>query len=617
MARSRLGLSPDLFVTAFPFHVVFDRDMRVLQAGRVLHRLCPKLSPGTLLHQHFEINRPHIQFTFEAIREQSQSLFLLESLQDRALVLKGQMLPNDRRGVMFFLCSPWLTELASAAALDLSLDDFAVHDPVTDFLFLLQSKDSALSDLNMLAMKLQEQRAELQKAHGELEARIHEQAAVEAQLARAASHDSLTGLFNRRRFDEELDRELARTHRTGTKGALLFLDLDQFKDVNDSFGHQAGDELLVSVAVLLGDRVRETDSVARLGGDEFAVLLPNTGMGQASAVAEKILQTLCDHAFAINGHPISMTASIGMALLPKHGNTAADLLSRADMAMYQAKEDGRNRVRAFSPDGNRQGEIEARLNWRNRIHEALEKELFLLHAQPILDLSRNQVSQYELLLRMNAEGGRILLPAEFLTVAEQSGSIQAIERWVVRRAIHLIAEHRQEGWEPCLEVNLSGKAFADPELLPTIRHELSTTGVNPTNLVLEVTETSAISNITQAQEFVRSLRDLGCRFALDDFGIGASSFYLLKHLAVDYLKIDGSFIRDLPRSSVDQHLVRAMVEVARGLGIQTIAEYVGDEETVRLLREYGVDYAQGYHIGRPDPTSEVISDAAGRVGRAA
>lgn len=379
----------------------------------------------------------------------------------------------------------------------------------------------------------------------------------------------------------------------------MFLDLDNFKDVNDSLGHLVGDELLASLAGLLRERLRETDIVARSGGDEFAILLHHTDGDQARAVAEHLLDAVRRHNIVVSGQPVGATASIGIVLIPEHGATVGELFARADLALYQAKENGRNGLAVYRPERDCQAQAESRLGWQHRIQEALEKDRFLLDAQPVLHLRSNQISQYELLLRLVADGGAIVLPGAFLDIAERFGLIHEIDRRVVRRAIQLIAEQRRMGRDLRLEVNLSGKAFADKELLPMIERELATTSTSPASLVLEVTETAAIANMHQAQKFVGTLKGLGCQFALDDFGVGFSSFYRLKYLPVDYLKIDGSFIRNLPHDPMDQHLVKAMVEVARGLGKETIAECVGDEETLQVLRECGVDYAQGYHIGRP------------------
>lgn len=434
---------------------------------------------------------------------------------------------------------------------------------------------------------------------------ISERKRFEAQLLHLANHDPLTSLFNRRRFGEEVERQLANARRYGVHGALLFMDLDQFKDVNDTRGHRAGDELLVRLSRLLRERLRETDIVARLGGDEFAILLPHTDRAESMAVAELLLDAVRNCVFTTGGAPLRVSASIGVALFPEHSTDADELLSQADLAMYQSKEQGRNRAMMFVPEAHWQEEIESRLGWHQRIHEALEQDLFVLHAQPILDLHNDAITQYEVLIRAVNEDGTVALPGAFLDIAERSGLIQEIDRWVVRRAISLLARATSDGERLRLEVNLSGKAFSDASLLTMIESELERTGVDPANLVLEVTETAAIANMEEAEKFVRKLKAIGCKFALDDFGVGFSSFAHLKYLPVDYLKIDGSFIRELARNPVDQHLVGAIVDVAHALGKQTIAEFVGDAVTLDLLREYGVDFAQGYYIGHPVPVDRM------------
>jgi diguanylate cyclase (GGDEF)-like protein/PAS domain S-box-containing protein len=426
---------------------------------------------------------------------------------------------------------------------------------------------------------------------------ISDQKRFQDQLMRLANHDHLTDLYNRRRLEEELDLHLAESRRYGIHGALLFVDLDQFKDVNDSLGHLVGDQILVRIAGLLRERLRETDIIARMGGDEFAILLPHTDVDQAQALAEQIVAAFQTTTITAEERPISATASIGIALYPEHGVNVGDLLARADLAMYQSKENGRNRCTLYEPERDWQAAIASRLNWQRRIREALEKDLFVLQAQPILDLRSNAISNYELLLRMIGEKGEVILPGAFLDTAERFGLIHAIDRWVVKRAIRLIAAHRKAGRIISLVINVSAKAFTDPELLPMIKRELGVWSIDPKSLILEVTETAAITNIYQAEKFVTALKQMGCRIGLDDFGVGFASFYHLKHLPVDYLKIDGSFIRDLPRDQVDQQLVRAMVAVAGGLAKEIVAEFVTDAETVRLLREFGVQYAQGFHIG--------------------
>ena len=435
---------------------------------------------------------------------------------------------------------------------------------------------------------------------------ISERKRFEQQLVQLANHDPLTGLYTRRRFQEEVDRHLAEARRYGVHGALVFVDLDQFKDVNDSLGHPAGDALLVRVSALLRERLRETDIIARMGGDEFAVLLAHTDRTQALALTERLLDSLRKTTIEAEGRPINVTASIGIALFPEHATTLDDLLARADLAMYQSKENGRNQFSLYAPDRDLQADSQSRLSWQRRIREALDRDLFQLQAQPILDLRTNRIAQYELLVRMIGDKGEIIHPGAFLDTAERFGLIQAIDRWVIRRAIRLLAGHHGAGRDIKLAVNVSGKALADADLLPMIQDELTRAGVNPRSLSLEITETTAITNIHLAEKFVDTLRNLGCQVGLDDFGVGFASFYHLKSLAVDYLKIDGSFIRDLPRNTVDQHLVKAIVAIARGLGKATIAEFVSDDETLKLLREYGVDCAQGFHIGA-DAGPEIVS----------
>ncbi len=432
---------------------------------------------------------------------------------------------------------------------------------------------------------------------------ISERKRFETQIMFMANRDPLTNLLNRRRFHEDMEGWLAQTRRFGIKGAVLFLDIDNFKYINDSLGHQAGDKLLIAIADLLRERLRETDILARLGGDEFAIILPHADVSLAESVANQIRELVQYHTSVEKNYPPGITVSIGIAMFPGHGDTVETLLSYADLAMYRAKEEGRNRVCVYTPEQKTQ--IESRLVWEKSIHEALNKDNFVLFLQPIMDIRQNLIIGHEALLRMISEKGETVAPSSFLDVAERFGLIHDIDRWVVSRAIRLIQKLKQDNKPAYLEVNLSGRSFADKKLLPLIRNELAETGIDSASLVFEITETALIENMAAAQLFIAELKSLGCRFALDDFGVGFSSFNYIKHLPVDYLKIDGSFVRNLPHDTVDQHLVKAMVEVARGLGKKTTAEFVENEETLRLLREYGVDYAQGYHVGKPRKMSEL------------
>jgi diguanylate cyclase (GGDEF)-like protein/PAS domain S-box-containing protein len=438
---------------------------------------------------------------------------------------------------------------------------------------------------------------------------VTERKRFEDQLRYLADHDSLTGLLNRRRFERELCDHLSRvTGSGGPFGAVLLLDLDNLKYVNDSLGHSVGDDLITSVGNVLRQRLRSTDVLARLGGDEFAVLLPTGGQREALRVAENLLTAVRTHNLAGAGHRVQTTTSIGIAIVDEADATAAELLIAADLAMYEAKEAGRNQVAVFAPA--RRPEADAPLAWSARIRHALDGNGFQLFVQPILDLATGDVTRYEALVRI-VDGGTVVTPNVFLPVAERFGLMTGIDRWVVRRAIELLGDAGTTQRDVVLEVNLSGTSLTDRQFLSYVAAELADADVDPSRLIFEITETAAIANMNQAATFARDLARLGCRFALDDFGAGFASFYYLKHLPLSYLKLDGDFVRDLPHNATDQLVVRAMVEVARGLEMRTIAEFVGDAETVDLLRDYGVDYAQGYYVGKPVP-AETLLDAAVR-----
>ncbi len=435
---------------------------------------------------------------------------------------------------------------------------------------------------------------------------ISERKRYESRLRHLVHHDALTGLFNRRRFEEELSRELAHASHNGSEAALLVLDLDNFKYVNDMFGHSAGDEVIRSVATLLRGRLRSGDTLARLGGDEFAVLLGGADAETAQRVAGELCELVRRHPPAAAG-ALGVSTSIGVTLLDGRAVTEEELLLEADVAMYEAKEEGRGGWALYRPGQGRRGGLQAGLPWAERIRKALDEDLLALWCQPIVDLSSNDTSQYEVLVRMETKEGDIVLPDDFLPTAERFGLVQAIDRWVIREAIALAARRARARPEAdlVLEVNLSARSLGDPDLVGFIEREMAAGSVDPASMIFEITETTAMAHIDEARRLASRLSGLGCRLALDDFGVGFGSFYYLKHLPLHYLKIDGDFIVNLPRSPVDQRMVGAMVEVARGLGLRTIAEFVGDEETVALLRGYGVDFVQGSHLGMPAPASSL------------
>ena len=434
---------------------------------------------------------------------------------------------------------------------------------------------------------------------------ISERKELAGRLEYLVDHDFLTGLYNRRHFEQELAREVERASRYGSPGVVFLIDIDNFKTVNDTFGHMAGDDLLKAIAGLLKHRMRHTDILARVGGDEFAVLLPQTNATQATGVADDFVKALDKQAAMLANQSIRITASVGVASFDDISD--AEVLARADVAMYAAKQAGRNRFIIYQPFAGSGNQGNLRFNEVDRIRQAIEEDQFLLYGQPILDLKTDEVSQYELLLRLpGGEGCEPLAPSSFLYVAERFGIILAIDIWVVRKAIALIGECERIGRRLTLNVNLSGKSIGDPELTMFIEKALMEGGIDPSCLVFELTETAAIANLPQARAFAERMHHCGCRLALDNFGAGLASFYYLKNFPFDYLKIDGEFIRRFSVNPIDQLVVKAIVCIAQGMGQKTIAEFVADADTVCLLRDSGVDCAQGYHIGLPKPVAEFL-----------
>ena len=433
---------------------------------------------------------------------------------------------------------------------------------------------------------------------------------TEAELRYLADHDSLTGLLDRRRFRAELDQYVSFSARYGGRGAVMIIDIDSLKAINDTHGHHAGDNLIRQVAGVMRERVRATDIVARLSGDEFAILMPQTDVEGALHLGEDLRSQIAE---TIQPTPDAdpATISVGVTMFGGEGGIGAEsVLVAADQAMYQAKEGGRNQIALFRDPGEPQRDPERRQTTAARIRDALTDDRLSLHTQPIRSLASGGIERYELLLRMTSEEGELLPAASFIEAAERSGMIQELDRWVVGRALELLVEREQQGAPLSLHVNISGASLTDISVLEFIERRLDEGGADPSRCTFEITETANVYDYERATGFADRLTEFGCQVAIDDYGAGFGPFHYLKRIPFDLIKIDGSFIRDMPRSDADQLTVQAIVQIARGLGKTTIAEYVQDDQTAEMLREYGVDMAQGYHLGRPMGLDEAFAETA-------
>jgi diguanylate cyclase (GGDEF)-like protein len=437
-------------------------------------------------------------------------------------------------------------------------------------------------------------------------ARLRKAERTEAELRYLADHDSLTGLLDRRRFRGELDQYVSFSARYGGQGAVMIVDIDGLKAVNDTLGHQAGDNLIRQVAETLRERVRATDIVARLSGDEFAVLMPQTDTAGALALGEDLRAQVAEGERS-SAEPISTTISVGITMFGGGRGGAEAVLAAADQAMYRAKEDGRNQIALFRDPSEPKQAQKRRQTTAARTRDALSDERLSLHSQPIRSLASGGIERYELLLRMTDEDGALLPAASFIEAAERSGMVQELDRWVVGRALELLVECERQGRPLSLHVNLSGASLTDISVLEFIERRLDEGGADPSRCTFEITETANVYDYDTAAGFADRLTEFGCQVAIDDYGAGFGPFHYLKRIPFDLIKIDGSFVRDMPRSDADQLTVKAIVQIARGLGKSTIAEYVQDDRTTEMLREYGVDMAQGFHLGRPVDLDEMLA----------
>ena len=430
---------------------------------------------------------------------------------------------------------------------------------------------------------------------------VSEARELNRRLSYHASHDMLTGLVNRREFEARLERALKMGRAREAQYALCYMDLDQFKIINDSCGHMAGDALLGQLGALLKSKIRWRDTLARLGGDEFGVLLENCTLEEAINTAEALLKAVQEFRFIWEDRTFRLGASIGVVPIVPETASVAELLTAADSACAAAKESGRNRVQTWQENDIDLMRRRREMQWAARINNALEESRFELFRQPIMPLQGEpRGAHYELLLRMRDEQGQIIAPDVFINAAERYGLTPNIDRWVITNALRwLVSEADERERLAMCSINLSGQSLCDDKFLPFVIEQFEHSGLDASKICFEITETAAIASYSQANRVINSLKELGCKFALDDFGTGLSSFGYLKHFPVDFLKIDGSFVKEILHDPIDREMVRSINEIGHLTGKQTIAEFVETKELITMLRGMGVDYAQGYGVGEP------------------
>ncbi len=439
------------------------------------------------------------------------------------------------------------------------------------------------------------------------------------RLRYQASHDSLTSLINRSEFERNVRKAILVAKNKLKRSSLIYLDLDRFKMVNDLYGHAAGDELLIQFSNLVKSKLRGSDILARLGGDEFALLLSGCNLDEAEEKAHEILQSIQEYKFIWEQKSFNVEASIGVAEINQKCFDLSYVLSSVDSACYLAKESGRNCVRVF-----REGDVDinrrrGQERWLQRFDKALNEGRLLVTAQSIINIKADKDSQidkngFEILIRMEDDNGRLVPPNAFLPAVERYNRAPKLDRWILDKVLRLLADNRNvlAQIDKC-SINLSGQSLASEGFLPFIVAKLKEYNIQPSKICFEITETAAIANLDQATSFVQSLKDLGCYFALDDFGSGLSSFAYLKTLPVDFLKIDGMFVKDIHNDNVSRAMVKAINEMGHVLGKQTIAEYVENEEILNILKDIGVDFAQGFHAGRPEPILEFFESSQFKI----
>jgi diguanylate cyclase (GGDEF)-like protein/PAS domain S-box-containing protein len=447
---------------------------------------------------------------------------------------------------------------------------------------------------------------------------------LEEELKWQASHDQLTKLLNRKYLEDALETEVKRLERSDEESALLYIDLDRFKYINDTIGHAAGDALLIEISNLLHSRLRSADLLARIGGDEFSILLRNVDLEHLFEIADDYRKLLEQYTFHYDGGDYNINGSIGVANMNKTSSSHGEIMANADIACHIAKGKGRNQIHVYSQEQDDKAAMEIELGWSTRLHNALDNDSFELYYQPIVALNEidthnlpeqqdelwggllknNSIKEvlYEVLIRLPNSNGDLVAPGAFLPTAERFNMMQEIDSWVVNQALKTLGKINSNGASVSFSINLSGQSMENDDLLQDIKNGIKKWELDPACILLEITETCAINRMEEANHFIEELHALGCNFALDDFGSGYSSFNHLKNLHVDLIKIDGQFIKDIVHDPMDLAIVTSINNIAHSLGKKTVAEFVEDADTLRLLKQAGIDYVQGYYVSLPIST---------------
>ncbi len=573
---------------AFPFAFIIDASCRIVAAGELLRRICPEVTAHPRLDECFLAANSQLHSDIARLAADSGQLLILNRRLGGAVPpLRGQWMAVSDTSLMF-IGWPWVTSFGQLGELGIKLSEIPPHNPLAEMLMLLQTNRNAMDDARDLANALRERRRELEEANKE--------------LAHRAFHDALTGLPNRLMLRDRLSQALMRAQRNGTVLAVLYIDLDRFKTINDTLGHRIGDAVLRSVATRISSQLRKSDTVAREGGDEFLVLLEEVGNAHhAASVAAKLLHSL-GQPHPIEGQTLYCSGSIGVAMFPDDGQCAEELIKHADAAMFDSKSDGRNQVHFFSEES--WSRLARRFTLEAELRTAIDEDQFIIHYQPQVELAGNRISGAEALIRWKHPVRGIVPPLEFIPLAEELGLIVPIGDWVLNQVCAQIKDWlNRYGWSPSVSVNISARQLQDQGFAQRVEAILAHHRLPPQLLELELTEHSLMQQHERASHLLAGLKQQGVRLVLDDFGTGYSNLMTLFSMPFDMLKVDRAFVSGIETDAPSRALVDMILTLARQLQLQVVAEGVETSRQQTLLADLGCEFVQGYLHAPPLPAA--------------